>query len=74
MSRRLENAAVILMNLLLRKSICVYKEFAYMLLDVLSLLVSTIRFSGAASRMSSTSSSGRFSAPAMMSMAARHYR
>lgn len=73
MSRRFQDAALVLMNVLMRKSIRVYKESACMLLDVLSLLVSAVRFSSVVSRLSPTSS-GRFSAPAMMSMSVRHYR
>ncbi|OWM81652.1 hypothetical protein CDL15_Pgr007690 [Punica granatum] len=73
MSSKVEDAALIMVNVLLRKSISVYKEFACMLVDVLSLLVSAVQFSGIIARRSSTSS-GRFSSPAMMSMAVRHYR
>nr|DAD26394.1 TPA_asm: hypothetical protein HUJ06_027862 [Nelumbo nucifera] len=68
---RFEDGISILLGVILRKSICRLQDLGYLVMDLISVIVSTIRFSELVFRRS-TATSGRYSP--MSSMIARHDR
>ncbi|GKV04379.1 hypothetical protein SLEP1_g16538 [Rubroshorea leprosula] len=71
---RFEHAVSMLVSVILRKCISVFEEFAYLFIDIVAVVTSTIRFSNFRVRQPSSATTSSVSYFPLSSMAVRHDR